>query len=403
MRLSVSMEPSKPKAGEEKMKIVGKWFPDPSSYSSQRLFCLDLLRGLDMFYLAALAPFLNWNLFRFHLPDCTAPEWLRLLLMHNPSAFAPTATGVSLYDFGQPFFLFVCGAAVPIALPKRLGPDGRPTAAYWKHLFYRLALLTFFACLNRGLLKFDIGYFYPQADTLLVIAVGYLAAALSLLIRSAPVRWALPFALAAIHWAIQQFGGDYTWDGNVNYAIEKVVFGGLGNKFAGIDGSRHFAFALTTLGFASVALFGARTMEVLLSAHAPWKKVRLLAGLGFGLWAAGAIATIWIPAVRYIYTLSFVFETAGWSMLCLTALYVLTDIWKLRRGTGLLLLFGSSSLFIWETANFAYPAVQALGVRLGEGLPNLFGTGIHPMVFTGFCEMLVVTGMAVMRYQMKSK
>lgn len=383
------------------MKIVGKWFPDPMAYSPKRLFCLDLLRGLDMFYLAVLAPFLNWNLFRFHLPDCTAPEWLRLLLMHNPSAFAPTATGISLHDFGQPLFLFVCGAAVPIALPKRLGPNGEPTAAYWKHVFYRVALLTFFACINRGFFKFDLGQFCPQADTLLVIAVGYLAAALSLLIKSAPVRWALPFALAAIHWAVQQFCGDYTWDGNVNYAIEKVVFGGIGNGIRGIETTRHYAFALTTLGFASVALFGARTMEVLLSARAPWQKVRILAGLGFGLWAAGAVTAIWVPAVRYIYTLSFILKTSGWSALCLVALFVLTDIWKLRSGTGLLLLFGSSSLFIWETATFAYPAVQALGVKLGEGLPNILWPGVHPMACTGFCEMIVVTAVAIMRYQMK--
>ena len=66
------------------MKILkpGKWFPDPASYAPSRLFCLDVLRGLDMFYLAVLAPFLNWSLFRFHLPECTAPEWLRLTF-HN--------------------------------------------------------------------------------------------------------------------------------------------------------------------------------------------------------------------------------------------------------------------------------------------------------------------------------
>ena len=387
------------------MKILkpGKWFPDPASYAPSRLFCLDVLRGLDMFYLAVLAPFLNWSLFRFHLPECTAPEWLRLLLTHNQSAFAPTATGISLHDFGQPLFLFVCGAAVPFALPKRLRADGAPTAAYWKHVFYRVALLVFFACLNRDLLKFDIGYFMPQADTLMVIAAGYLAASLSILVRSAAARWLIPVGLAAVHWAVQQFCGDYTWDGNANFAIEKVVFGGFGNSIKGVDSTRHYAFALTSLGFAAVSMFGARAAEILLSERTQWRKAGLLTGIGAVMCVSGSVCSIWIPAIRHIYTLSFTLTTTGLSFLCLAALYVLTDIFKLRKGTGPLLLFGTCSLFVWEVAVFGYPVVRALATRLGEGLPNLFGDGVHRLVWIGMCEMVVIAVSAVLWYRFKTK
>lgn len=380
----------------------GKWFPDPAAYAPGRLFCLDVLRGLDMFYLAVLAPFLNWCLFRFHLPECTAPEWLRLLLTHNRSAFAPTATGISLHDFGQPLFLFVCGAAVPLALPKRLGPNGEPTAAYWKHVFYRVALLVFFACLNRDLLKFDLGYFIPQADTLMVIAAGYFAAALSILVKPAPLRWAIPVALMTVHWAVQQFCGDYTWDGNANLAVEKIVFGGLGNSIKGIDSTRHYAFALTTLGFAAVAVSGSLATEILLSARTRKRKAWMLVALGAGLYAAGSVCSAWIPAIRHIYTLSFTLMTTGLSFLCLAALYVLTDIFGFRKGMGPLLLFGSCSLFVWEVSVFGCPTVRTLATRLGEGLPNLFGDGVHKLVYIGICEMAVITAAAVIRYRFKS-
>ena len=384
------------------MRLSGIWFPDPAKYSPRRLFCLDVLRGIDMLYLAVLAPFINWRLFRFHLPDCTASESLRLLFMHNQSAFAPTATGISLHDFGQPLFLFICGAAVPLALPKRLGPNGEPTAAFWKHLAYRVGLLAFFACLNRDLLKFDLGYFIPQADTLLVIAVGYLAAALSILPRSPLVRWALPVAFAAVHWAVQQFCGDYTWDGNVNYAVDKAVFGGIGNSIKGIDGVRHYAFALTSLGFAAVSMFGARATELLLSEKAKSTKAYILAAFGFGAYIAGWIFTAWIPAVRYIYTLSFILMTTGLSALCLVGLYVATDILMLRRYAGPLLLFGSSSLFVWEVSVFGVKTVETLATRIAGDLPNLFGPGIHQLVYVGIAEMCIITVAAAVWYRLKS-
>ena len=384
------------------MRLSGIWFPDPAKYSPRRLFCLDVLRGIDMLYLAVLAPFINWRLFRFHLPDCTASESLRLLFMHNQSAFAPTATGISLHDFGQPLFLFICGAAVPLALPKRLGPNGGPTVAYWRHVAYRVGLLAFFACLNRDLLKFDLGYFIPQADTLLVIAVGYRAAALSILVKPAAVRWALPVAFMAAHWAVQQFCGDYTWDGNVNYAVDKAVFGGIGNSIKGIDGVRHYAFALTSLGFAAVAMFGARATEILLSEKTRRSKAVLLAVVGAGMLAAGWIATAWIPAVRYIYTLSFTLMTTGLSALCLAGLYVATDIFMFRRFAGPLLLFGSCSLFVWEVSVFGVKTVETLATRIAGDLPNLFGNGVHSLVYVGIAEMCIITVAAAIWYRLKS-
>ena len=91
------------------------------------------------------------------------------------------------------------------------------------------------------------------------------------------------------------------------------------------------------------------------------------------------------------------------SFLCLAALYVLTDIFKVRKGTGPLLLFGTCSLFVWEVAVFGYPVVRALATRLGEGLPNLFGDGVHRLVWIGMCEMAVIAVSAVLWYRFKTK
>lgn len=373
-----------------------KLWPTASDYSPNRLFCLDLLRGLDMFFLTVFAPFVNWYVFKVWTP----PRWLHLLMNHSETAFAPTATGFGLFDFGQPLFLFVCGAAVPLALPKRLTPDGRPTFAYWKHVFYRVALLVFFGCLNRDLLKFDLGYFMPQSDTLWVIAAGYLAAALSILIRPRHIRFALPFVVLAVYWAIQQFGGDYTAEGNINLAVEKRIFGNLGCKLKWFAGAQKYAFALTTLGFATVSMLGARTMEILLSPRQPWAKAKILAAFGAALYAAGWVTSFWIPPVRHIYTTSFVLMTSGLSILFLDALYVITDIFRKRGGVGLFMIFGMFSLFAWETAVFFLRGVDKMAERFAEGIPVLIGTDAYQPVFIGLFEVLMVCSFVICRYRM---
>ena len=43
--------------------------------------------------------------------------------------------GFTAYDLIMPLFIFMCGAAIPLALPKRLDAEGRPTAAFWKPTF----------------------------------------------------------------------------------------------------------------------------------------------------------------------------------------------------------------------------------------------------------------------------
>lgn len=374
-----------------------KLWPDSKDYSPNRLFCLDLLRGLDMIFLTVIAPFLNWYAFKVWTP----PKWLHLLMNHSESAFAPTATGFGLFDFGQPLFLFVCGAAVPLALPKRLDAEGRPTAAYWKHVFYRVALLLFFGALNRDLLTFDLGRFMPQSDTLWVIAAGYLAAALSILVRSKRVRFALPFVILAVYWAIQQFCGDYTAEGNVNLAVEKWIFGDLGCKLSWFKSAQKYSFALTTLGFATVAMAGARTMEVLLSKTAePWQKAKRLAVGGLALYAAGWVTSFWIPPVRHIYTASFVLMTSGLSILSLDILYIVTDIFRFRRGTGLVMIFGMFSLFAWETAVFFLRGIDKMAERFAEGLPVLLGTDHYQPVFIGLFEVVMVMAFVICRYRL---
>ena len=352
-----------------------KLIPDPREYPKKRLFSLDLLRGLDMFLLTILGPFVTAGLFTVVTPS----ESVRIFWKHSLTSFAGQGvapTGWGIWDFGQPLFIFVCGAAVPFAIPKRLDENGRPTAAFWRHVLGRVAMLWALGMLIRGILTFDLSKFTPYSDTLQTIAVAYLGAALAMLIRRAWVRLALALGLIAVFGVIQATCGDYTQFGNVSRIVDERLFGLIGCH------GKDFSYVLTTIVWAAMGILGSLAAELLRSAAPDWTKARQLAVCGCVSLAAGFLLGIWIPPIRYIYTVSFVFQTLGAAILLLDALFVLTDIWQLRRGLGFLLMFGQCSLFCWMLSTFFRPGLGRIADQVVVGVPRLLGSAaLQPIAY----------------------
>lgn len=352
-----------------------KLIPDPREYPKKRLFSLDLLRGLDMFLLTILGPFVTAGLFTVVTPS----ESVRIFWKHSLTSFAGQGvapTGWGIWDFGQPLFIFVCGAAVPFAIPRRLDENGRPTAAFWRHVLGRVAMLWALGMLIRGILTFDLSKFTPYSDTLQTIAVAYLGAALAMLIRRAWVRLALALGLIAVFGVIQATCGDYTQFGNVSRIVDERLFGLIGCH------GKDFCYVLTTIVWAAMGILGSLTAELLRSTAPDWAKARRLAVCGCVSLVVGFLLGIWIPPIRYIYTVSFVFQTLGAAILLLDALFVLTDIWQLRRGLGFLLMFGQCSLFCWMLSTFFRPGLGRIADQVVVGVPRLLGSAaLQPIAY----------------------
>ena len=100
--------------------------------------------------------------------------------------------------------------------------------------------------------------------------------------------------------------------------------------------------------------------------------------------------SIWIPPIRYIYTASFVFLTQGGALLLLAALYALTDIANVRRGTGIFLLFGQCSLAAWMLIQFFGKSLTAAAERFVVGVPELIGTKDYQLFFVGIARMVIL-------------
>ena len=351
--------------------------------NSGRLFSLDLLRGLDMFLLTVVGP-LFWALHRL-TPFSQAVT----------RQFKHPWGGFTLWDIIMPLFIFMCGAAVPFALSKRM-EAGRPTASYWKHVALRVAFLWFCGLLVQGdLATLDVNRIYPHSNTLQSIAAGYLVAAVVFAIPVRAVRILAPVLLAAVYGALLHFLGDYSTTGNFAFIVEKKVLAALlppsseiARGIAGLTAETvagsskfHYTWWLTSLMFGAMTLCGAQCAEILRGAWEPRRKALVLFLAGAVLLGLGWALVPVVPPIKHIYTASFTCQAMGWSTLLLASLYVVADIAKFRAGLGLFTLFGQCALTAYMASHFFRDALNQAAVAVVRGVPHLMGAdaqGLSP-------------------------
>ena len=354
---------------------------------SERLFSLDLLRGLDMILLVVVGPMFAAINTAWPLPDCVMGQF-----HHNWGGF-------TLWDLIMPLFIFMCGSAVPFALEKRK-TDGRAGLPYWRHVLARVAVLWILGMIAQGrLLSMDILLINPFNNTLQAIASGYLVAAAVLAIPSKRVRIAAPFVLAAAYTVFLHFCGDYTIDGNAATRFERWIL-----PLITPEGSK--ALEMADPGYswwATIPMFGAMTLcgmaatNILMDESAPQaRRLARLSIAGASLLAFGWAASPWIPAVKHIYTVTFTAQAMGWCMLLLAALYFVADVLRMRRGTWMVLLFGQTSLMAYMCHVFK-PAFKAFGKMFAPGAAHLFGSAAEPIATWLAASSLLVAFLALRR------
>ena len=346
---------------------------------NERLFSLDILRGLDMFLLTVIGP-----LFAAINRIWPQSEAVRRQFSHFWGGF-------TLWDIIMPLFIFMCGAAIPYALSKRLDENGRPTRAFWLHVASRVALLWFCGMLVQGnLATLDSLQISPYNNTLETIAAGYLIAALVMLIPNRKIRIAMPIALMAVYGLLLHFCGDYSKTGNAAAVVEAKVLQAIlpaENQFVkaiadpkcGVPYGGYTWF-LTTFMFGFMTLCGAQCAEILRGAWEPKRKAQTLFAVGAGLLAFGwLLVPMGVPMIKHIFTVSFTCQAMGWSVLALAVLYVLTDILKLRRGWWLITLFGQCALTAYMASHFFRRALDGGTQCIVQGFPHLFGDKYMPL------------------------
>jgi len=355
---------------------------------SERLFSLDALRGLDMLFLCVGQALICSVAGACGYADPQAHPFLR--------QFRHYWGGFTAYDLIMPLFIFMCGAAVPYALAKRLDAEGRPTADYWKHVGVRVVMLWVLGMVSQGrLLGCDPARFVYFSNTLQSIAVGYLVAAVVFLIRNRFVRIAVPFCLAAVYALLLHFGGDYTPEGNVAMKVDMFFVNLI--QPCGHD-TKTYTWYLTSLMFGAMTLCGMEATIILRSSRSPWRKAGLLGVVGTALWAAGLLLEkAGIPCIKHLFTVSFTSQAMGVSVLLLGVLYVVTDIWHCRRGWWIVTLYGQTALAAYVLGEIFRAVPMAASKAMFGGLAARVGAPWNDVVLVLGLGAVLTFSLAVWR------
>ena len=358
--------------------------------NSKRLLSLDVLRGLDIFLLTVVGP-VFWAVNKAW-PMSEAVQ----------KQFKHAWGGFTLWDIIMPLFIFMCGAAVPYALSKRLDEDGWATGAFWKHVLGRFTLLWFCGMLVQGrLATLDPLQISPYNNTLQTIAAGYLIAALVMLIPVRALRVLMPLIFVGAYGALLHFCGDYSQDGNLAQVVEQKVLGCILPAGSSAFKTHGYTWFLTTLMFGAMTLCGSQCAEILRGKGPKGRKAAALFFIGIILLGAGWALESVIPCIKHVFTVSFTCQAMGWCVLALDGLYILTDILELRFGWWLFTLYGQCALTAYMATHFFRPSLEACTKAITKGFPRYIDKPYMPLA-EALVTAIVLTVVLVIRRRLRT-
>jgi predicted acyltransferase len=304
---------------------------------SQRLMCVDALRGFDMLWIIGGADVV---IAFVKGPGAGVLSGFDANFHHQWGQF-------HFWDLIMPLFLFIVGAVMPFSLGKRL-QRGDSKKKLYLHVLRRVGVLYILGLVASGhLLTFDVSRMHLWTDTLHAIAVGYAVSSVLLLEFKVKVQVAITAALMLLYWGIMALvpipgvgAGLYEPKLNLALYIDNFV---LGHWQEG----EGWTYILTNLNFVASVMLGVFGGQILLSKRGEMRKVAELAGLGIGCMVLGKIWGIWFPIIHHLWTSSLVLWAGGLSYLLLALFYLVIDVWGYRRWAFFFVVIGMNAIAVY--------------------------------------------------------
>lgn len=359
--------------------------------TKERLMSLDVLRGLDLFFLVGLesvmhplASAIDTEGFHDFMWNFSHVEW----------------EGFSPWDLVMPLFLFMSGVSIPFAMSNyRKGAD---KSGLCQRLLKRVALLWIFGMICQGNLRgLDPDRIYLYSNTLQTIAVGYLFTVIFYLFTSWRTQAGIAVLLLLGYWGAMKWvtvdgfgGGNYTPDLNLAEWIDRTVLGRFRDGASVEDGVVQFApwyrytWILSSLNFIVTVMTGCFAGQILRHvSFKPNQKALLLAVTGAVLVAAGWLWNIEFPVIKKLWTSSMVLVSSGYCFLLMAVSYYIVDVKGLRRGTEWLRVYGMNSIM-------AYMLAQCINFRsvahsLFHGVEQYIGPAWYQVLMAASCSIII--------------
>jgi predicted acyltransferase len=349
--------------------------PDPlvsPVTSSKRYLAVDLLRGLTIAFMILV----NDNGSDRAFSALKHAEW---------NGFTPT-------DLVFPTFLFLVGASIVFSTESRLA-HGVTRASLFAHTvrraiiiyllglvvnsapFFRLSTMRYYGVLPRiALCYLIVASLYiwirrpagsAAGQPAVADKVGLLVACLLgyyLLMRFVPVPgFGMP-------------GRDIPFldhDANIVAWLDRQIFSARHLY----EHTRDPEGLISTIPALGTTLMGVLTGLFLRTSRSDSRKALTLAIAGVSSVLLGLIWNPWFPINKKLWTSSFVLYAAGWSLLILAAFWFLVQVRNYRRGTWILLVFGTNAITAYAISELMADCLDK--VRVGPHSNVLRWTAEH--------------------------
>lgn len=313
---------------------------DPRTQSpvvTQRLMCVDALRGFDMLWIIGGA----------HVLVSFAKSSGIGFLGGMDVNFEHSWGQFHFYDLIMPLFLFIVGAVMPFSFGRRL-EHGDTKKKLYAHVIRRVVILYILGLIASGhLLKFDSSKLHLWTDTLHAIAMGYLVS--SILVLEVKQKWqvAITAGLLVLYWLVMALipipdagAGIYERYTNLALYVDNAILGPY-------QEGEGWTYILTNMTFVCSVMLGVFAGQILLSNRPAMRKAGELALLGVGCLVAGKIWGIWFPIIHHLWTSSLVLFAGGWSFLLLSLFYLVIDVWGYKKWAFFFVVIGMNAIAVY--------------------------------------------------------
>jgi predicted acyltransferase len=342
-----------------------------------------------------------------------------MILVNNPGTWEAIYSplehaawhGWTPTDLVFPFFLFIVGVSITLALGRRAEGGGPKRDLYLK-------------IIRRSLIIFALGLFlagFPRYDlsTLRIpgvlqrIAVCYLIASLIFLKTRWRTQAVVAAALLLLYWAVMVliaapgFGrGDLSMEGNLGAYVDRTLFGRHTWKpLYDPEG------ILSTIPAISTTLAGILTGQWLRLRRPELEKVAGMFVAGVALIIAGWAWGFWFPINKALWTSSYVLLTAGLALQLLAACFWLIDVKGIRRWAKPFLIFGTNALAVYFLSELFSRIISLVTFTSADGSSTDLQTFVFEKVFASWaspksasllfaiCIVLLWLGVATILYR----
>src|SRR5687767_906967 len=316
-----------------------------------------------------------------------------MILVNNPgswgSIYSPLKHaewhGWTPTDLVFPFFLFIVGVSITLALSRRAESGGAKRDLYLK-IFKRALIIFGLGLFLSGFPDFDF-WTIRVPGVLQRIAVCYLCAALIFLNTDWRQQLYITAALLLGYWALMTLvpvpgygpGSLDSKEWNIAAYVDRVVFGRHVWSQAKVYDPEGL---LSTLPAVATTLAGVLTGRLLRSRRGEFEKVSAMFVAGAACVVAGWVWNYWFPVNKPLWTSSYVLLTAGLALQLLAVCYWLIDLKGHRRWSKPFVVFGSNALAAFFLTGLCAELLGLIKLTGADGKP----ASLHSVIYKGLFD-----------------